>query len=205
MVDMNRGQPPPRTVTSRAPFDGIAALANSTQGALLLAGWAAGEALVVPVVPDVLLCLYLLAAPRRLAVLFTVLLAGALAGTALLFLVASASPGTASSLVLAVPGVTSTMLDSARAVTAAGDPFSIAGIGPGTPLKVYTVAWAGGAGGPLSLAIGVLVNRITRIGPDAVVAAILGLVAPGFVRRHPGLVLILYAVFWLGVYWLYLG
>jgi hypothetical protein len=83
--------------------------------------------------------------------------------------------------------------------------MSIAQLGPGTPLKVYTAAWAAGPATPLALAMGVVLNRITRIVPGLLLAAAAGWLAPGLIRRHDRLVLIAYAAFWIIAYVVYLG
>jgi len=174
-------------------------------GPMLVGLWAFGEAIVLPVVPDVALGLLVLAAPGRAAVLFAALVAGSLAGTAVLYGWVLAAPDAATSMILALPGIDGAMLDGARAAVATGDPFAIALFGPGTPLKVDTFAWATGPASPLALALGVVVNRVTRVGPGLVVVALLGRFAPGLVRRQERLVLVAYATFWVALYALYLS
>jgi len=174
-------------------------------GPMLVGLWAFGEAIVLPVVPDVALGLLVLAAPRRAAILFAALVAGSLAGTAVLYGWVLAAPDAATSMILALPGIDGAMLDGARAAVATGDPFAIALFGPGTPLKVDSLAWATGPASPLALALGVVVNRVTRVGPGLVVVALLGRFAPGLVRRQERLVLVAYATFWVALYALYLS
>ena len=53
-------------------------------------------------------------------------------------------------------------------------------------------------------AAGVVLNRITRIVPGVLLLAIVGRVAPAFLRRHDRLVLIVYAAAYVvgyAVYW----
>jgi hypothetical protein len=76
----------------------------------------------------------------------------------------------------------------------------MATFGFGAPLKVYTYAWAVGSAAPPLLAVGVVLNRITRVGPFVLGCAALGLLAPGWVRRHERLVLAAYAVLWIAIY-----
>jgi hypothetical protein len=92
------------------------------------------------------------------------------------------------------------MLEVARATVASGEPTSLALFGPGTPLKVYTVAWVSGAGSLLGLLVGAVINRLTRIGPALLASVGIGVVAPAWLRRHGRLVLGLYAAFWIGTY-----
>jgi hypothetical protein len=48
--------------------------------------------------------------------------------------------------------------------------------------------------------VGAVMNRITRIGPALVVAAVIGQVAGPWLRRHARLTLGVYAAFWVAVY-----
>lgn len=192
---------------SQAPgtVDRIATFAQRRTGWMLAAAWGLGEAIVLPVVPDVALYLFAAAAPLSTLRLFLAATLGAVAGTAFLYALATADPAAATAIVLAVPGIDARMLADAGAAVATGDPGSMALFGPGIPLKVYTVGWADGAGDVVGLLLGAVLNRVTRIGPGLVVAAALGLAAPTFLRRweRPGL--FLYGLGWLVVYALYFG
>ena len=186
------------------PFVTLERVASAPIGWRLVAVWALAEAIVFPVVPDVLLCLLVLAAPRRVAILFLAVLAGALAGSLILYAFAVVAPEAARSMVLAVPGVRPEMLAQATVRLAGGDPLGMAGFGPGTPLKVDTVAWAMGSGGPVGLALGVVVNRVTRIGPVVLVAFAVGRLAPDALRRWQWPVIAVYVAAWLALYAVYL-
>jgi membrane protein YqaA with SNARE-associated domain len=179
-------------------------LAEGRAGLVLVSVWAFAEAILLPVVPDVVACLLALAVPRRTLALFVALVAGSLAGTALLYALAIADPDAVSSMLLALPGINPDMLRMTQHLVASGDPLSIAQLGPGTPLKVYTVAWAAGPATPLALAVGVILNRITRIAPGLLLAAAAGWLAPAFIRRHDRLILAGYTAFWIVAYALYL-
>ncbi len=163
---------------------------------MLVAAWSFGEAIVLPIVPDVALDLLGLAAPKRAPLLFVVGLVASLAGTLVLFAYAVTQLAGAVGLVLAVPAIDQVMLSDARAAVAGGDPSSLALFGPGTPLKVYTVAWAADGGALPTLLLGAVLNRLTRIGPALLACAGAGAGAPGWLRRHERLVLALYAGFW---------
>jgi membrane protein YqaA with SNARE-associated domain len=186
------------------PFAVLERLAEGRAGLVLVSVWAFAEAILLPVVPDIAACLLALAVPRRTLALFVALVAGSLAGTAVLYALAIADPDAVSSMLLALPGINSDMLRMAQQLVASGDPLSIAQLGPGTPLKVYTVAWAAGPAAPLALAVGVILNRITRIAPGLLLAAAAGWLAPAFIRRHDRLILAGYAAFWIVAYALYL-
>ena len=181
-------------------MDAIERFAGSRWAAALVAVWAFGEAIVLPVVPDVALDLIALAAPRRALRLFAVAVVASLLGSVVLYALASTTPDAARRLVLAVPGIDQPMLDAAAATVAGGVPWSIAQVGPGTPLKVDTLAWAVGPAtfGPFLLAV--VLNRISRILPVLLLAAAAGAVAPDWIRRHERLVVVGYGVAWLALY-----
>ena len=186
-------------------IDRLAAFSETRAAVALVAGWGFGEAIVIPVVPDVALYLLALGAPRRAALLFGTAAVAALAGTFVLCALATLAPAAVQSTVLSVPGVDRAMLDSARAAVASGDPLAMAQIGPGTPLMVYTVAWVLAGGNPVALAAGALLNRVTRIGPGLLVAMAAGYLAPRWIRRHATLVIAVYAAAWIALYSVYLG
>jgi len=185
------------------PFRRLQWIASGRAGLVLVGVWAFAEAIVFPIIPDVAIGFLALVVPRRALALFAALVAGALAGTAVLYLLSLAAPGAVESMLLALPGIDHTMIAAARDTVAAGNPASIALVGPGTPLKVYTLAWATGPATPLALAVGAVLNRITRIGPVLLLLAALGWVAPGFLRRHDRLVLATYAIAYLVLYAIY--
>ena len=178
----------------------IGRLAGSRAAVLLVALWSFAEATVLPVVPDIALDLLAIAAPRRTPLLFAVSIVASLVGTAVLFTFAVSQLPAAQALVLAVPAIDQRMLDAARATVATGDPASLALFGPGTPMKVYTVAWASGSGTPLGLLLGAVLNRLTRIGPALLAATVLGALAPAWLRRHGRFVVAVYVAAWLVVY-----
>jgi membrane protein YqaA with SNARE-associated domain len=184
-------------------MEALARFAASRGAVVLVAAWSFAEAIVLPVVPDVALVLLALAAPRRAAALFAVALLASLVGSLVLFGFATADADGARALVLAVPAVQPAMLDAAVTTVAGGDPWSLAQIGPGTPLKVFTVAWATSPAVLASFVPGVVLNRLTRIGPALVVAVVLGALAPGWIRRHERAVLVAYAAVWALLYAFY--
>jgi hypothetical protein len=177
--------------------------AATRQAAVLVGVWGMAEAIALPVVPDVALYLLVLAAPRQAGRLFAATIAGALVGSAILAGLTMLDPGAARSLMLAIPGISPTMLEAADRTLAGGDLLGFVGIGPGTPVKVYTVAWVLAGGAPLLLPVGVIVNRLTRMGPGVLVTALIGAFAPAFLRRHERVALAIYIVLWILTYVLY--
>jgi hypothetical protein len=165
-----------------------------------MAIWAAAEAVVLPIVPDVGLCLLVLAAPRRTAVLFAAVVMGAIAGTLAMVAFALQAPDAARAMLLSIPAIDPGLLASADQTLARDGVAGFAQLGPGAPLKVYTVEWLAQGGDIAGVLVGTLLNRITRIGPALVVAAVIGQLAGPWLRRHSRATLATYAAFWIFVY-----
>jgi hypothetical protein len=182
------------------PIDRVERFARRPAAVLTMAAWGTAEAIVFPVVPDVGLCLLVLAAPSRTARLFAAVLLGALAGTLLLAAFASLAPDAARAVLLSVPGIDAAMLADADRGLARDGIAGFVQLGPGAPLKVYTVEWLRQGGDIAGLLVGAVMNRITRIGPALAVAAVIGQVAGRWLRRHGRLTLGAYAAFWVAVY-----
>ena len=170
-----------------------------------IGAWAAAEAIVLPVVPDVGLCLLVLAAPRWTLRLFLGVVAGALLGTLLLAALSTVSPRGVESMLLGLPGIDAAMLADADAAVADRGIGAFAQFGPGAPLKVYTDAWMGHGGDAAGLLVGAVLNRLTRIGPAILVAAVLGWRLGGWIRSRERPLLAAYAAFWILVYSVYLA
>ncbi len=182
----------------------LARFANGRAGPLAIFLWALAEAVALPVIPDVLLGLLLLAAPRRFLILFAALCLGSLAGSLLLYGLTMADPEAVRHLLLGLPGINEPMVTAASRTVASGNPSCLLLFGPGTPLKVFTFAWANGAVSPNGFLPAVILNRISRIAPLALAQAGLGTLAPDFLRRHERMVLGLYVAAYVATYALYL-
>jgi hypothetical protein len=178
----------------------VARFARRPAATLTVGIWAAGEAIVFPIVPDVGLCLLVLAAPRRAAVLFVAVVIGAIAGTLVMAAFALQAPDAARAALLAIPAIDPALLASADQALARDGVLGFAQLGPGAPLKVYTVEWLTHGGDIAGLLVGTVLNRITRIGPALIVAAVIGQFAGSWLRRHSQLTLAAYAAFWILVY-----
>jgi membrane protein YqaA with SNARE-associated domain len=191
--------------TGHSLLDDLARFANGRGGPLAVFLWALAEAVALPVIPDVLLGLLLLAAPRRFVILFASLCLGSLAGSLLLYGLTVADPEAVRHLLLGLPGINEPMVRAASGTVASGGPTSLLLFGPGTPLKVFTFAWANGAVSPVGFLPAVIVNRISRIAPLALAQAGLGTLAPAFLRRHERMLLGLYVAAYIATYALYLA
>lgn len=193
------------TATGRSLLDDLSRFANGRGGPLAVFLWALAEAVALPVIPDVLLGLLLLAAPRRFVVLFASLCLGSIAGSLLLYALTMADPEAVRQGLLALPGINQPMVTAASGTVASSSPTCLLLFGPGTPLKVFTFAWANGAISPIGFLPAVILNRVSRIAPLAVAQVALGLVAPDFLRRHERIVLGLYGAAYLATYAVYLA
>ena len=165
----------------------------------VIAAWGFGEGIVLPVVPDVLLYVLAVAAPRRAAPLFAWAVLGAMVGSLVFSAVTLSEPANGRGIVLSVPGVTEQTLKKAEAAVGGGDPLAMVHLGPGIPLKVYTVAWWEGTGTPSGYVVAVVANRLVRIGPGVLLFALIGLLAPAFVRRRERLLIGAYVLFWVAI------
>jgi hypothetical protein len=181
-------------------FERVGLFARRPAAALTMGFWASAEAIVLPIVPDVGLCLLVLAAPRRTLVLFAAVVIGAIAGTLVMAVFAIQAPDTARALLLAIPAIDPELLTSADQALARDGVAGFAQLGPGAPLKVYTVEWLAQGGDIGGLLLGTVLNRLTRIGPALIVASVVGQLADRWLRRHPRATLATYAAFWIVVY-----
>jgi hypothetical protein len=181
-------------------LDLVERIARGHVGAAVLGVWAAAEAVVLPIVPDVGLGILVMTVPSRAARLFAAVLVGALAGTLVLATFASQAPDEARGLVLRIPAIDAAVLADAEADLARDGIAGFAQLGPGPPLKVYTVEWLRRGGDIAGAVVGTILNRITRIGPVLLVAAAIGYVAGPWFRRHARLTLVAYATVWLLFY-----
>jgi hypothetical protein len=184
-------------------IDRLAGLARSPRGLALIFAWAYAEAILLPVVPDVVLLPLVAAAPRATPRLVFGLLVGALVGSAILAGLVLADPDRIRSLIGMLPGIDGSTFPTVQAELAAHGAAAFAAFGPGFPLKVYTTGWVTGGGSPLVLAGAVVLNRLTRIGPGIVVAALVGWFAPGTLRRHARIAVAAYTVGWIALYLVY--
>jgi membrane protein YqaA with SNARE-associated domain len=173
-------------VSTLEPF---AALAASPWILVVLFAWGAGEALVLPVVPDVLIGILAMAAPERSPVLLGAAILGGV-------------------LVLALqPGLGRRGLDAAeRRLRQRGLVGGFAQVGPGLPLKAYVHALAAVAPGesPAKVAALALVNRMTRLVPVTLVFATLHPLAQAS-GWSPALLAAVYATGWIvfyAAYWI---
>jgi hypothetical protein len=181
-------------------FDRLAAFAGRPEAAATMALWAAAEAIILPVVPDVGLGLLVLAVPRRALRLFAAVVAGGIVGTLLLAILATQAPDAVGGMLLGIPGIDAAMIADARADLAHDRILGFAQVGPGAPLKVYTAEWQSLGGDIAGLVVGAILNRLTRIGPALVVTAALGWFLAPWIRRHAAVTLVAYAAFWIVVY-----
>jgi hypothetical protein len=183
-----------------AVFERLEEFAGRPAGVVAMALWGAAEAVALPVVPDVGLCLLGLAAPRQAVRLFAAVVAGAIAGTLVLASVAALAPAAVDGMLLTLPGIDRSIVSEARAHLERDGVLGFAQFGPGPPLKVYTSEWLALGGDFPGLVVGSILNRLTRVGSVVLVAAAAGLLLGSLMRRHAGVTLAAYATSWIVVY-----
>lgn len=184
-------------------IDAAGRFAAGRRAAPFLAAWAAVEAIVLPIVPDVGLALLVLARPGRGLALFGAVVAGAVLGSLAMWGFASSDPAAIERLLLAVPGIDAAMLGDVDRRIANDGLAAFGQVGPGAPLKAWTAGWAEAGGGVLEAAVGAGFNRVTRIGPVVAAAWLAGHVAGPWLDRHGTLVVAAYAAAWIAVYALF--
>jgi hypothetical protein len=186
-------------VVDRRPsgmIEALERLAGRWWTRVLVALWGFSESIFLPLVPDVLLLPLAAAAPRRALSMFGWTLVGALAGSLVLSAVTLSDRETGRGIVLGVPGIHAQMVESAEADVRGGDPLAMVHLGPGTPLKVYTISWWEGDGSPGGYVAGVIANRLVRMGTVVALFAIVGWLAAAWIRRRPWLAVAAYLLFW---------
>lgn len=148
----------------------FAEFADSPEALVVVFLWAVLEATVLPVVPDVLMGLLLLASPWRIVPLLASAVAGGLLGGLGWWRTLHARPEAAQRILLAQPGLGSAGLREAEErIDRLGPARGFAQVGPGLPLKAYLAALAtrepdASAGRVAGL---IVLNRLTRLGPVA--------------------------------------
>lgn len=183
-----------------------AAFATSWLAIALIGWWAFGEAIALPIIPDVALGILLLSAPHQMPVLSAVAIVGGVAGALVLWFLIRHRPATVKRVIAAQPGLGPPGLEEARDRLAQRGPLAgfAARLGPGLPLKAYTYALAEiapqtGYGRVCGYA---LINRLTRLLPPAIVFALAApLVAD--VAQSPLLFGAIYAAAWTVFYLVY--
>jgi hypothetical protein len=165
-----------------------------------MAIWAAAEAVALPVVPDVGLCLLVLAAPRQSARLFAAVVGGAVVGTLVLASLTSLAPDAVRAVLLALPGIDGSLLLEANRQLERDGVLGFTQFGVGPPLKVYSTEWLSLGGEVPGLVVGAILNRLTRIGPVVLVASAAGWFLAAGIQRNAAATFAAYAAFWIGVY-----
>jgi membrane protein YqaA with SNARE-associated domain len=168
--------------------------------------WGFAEATLFFIVPDVLLGAVALFAPRAAPRVLAYTLAGALAGGALTYGVASQLQPSRSEVVLdGVPTVNDSAIHRVEREMREEGPRSIV-YGPlrmGTPYKLYARAAAVEDESFSSFFLWSIPGRLERMLPVTLLAALVGFLACGRIACRPRAVLASYGVLWLAVYVVY--
>jgi membrane protein YqaA with SNARE-associated domain len=168
--------------------------------------WGFAEATVFFIVPDVLLGAVALFAPRAAPRLLAFTLAGALAGGALTYGVASElGPSRSEAVLDGIPTVKDTAIHRVEREMRDDGPRSIV-YGPlrmGTPFKLYARAAAVEKEAFSSFFLWSIPGRLERMLPVTLVAVLVGFLGRGWIARRPRAVLASYGALWLAVYVVY--
>jgi membrane protein YqaA with SNARE-associated domain len=165
------------------PIEPFATLAATPLVLLLLVAWGVGEAVVLPIVPDVLIGLLVLAAPGQTAPLLGAAVAGGVGGALIDWWLLRRHPALVARILMTQPALGRPGLDAAeQRLRDRGLGVGFSQVGPGLPLKAYLHALGAVApdSGVRRVAALTFVNRVARLGPPALVFAALHPLAVGW-------------------------
>ena len=166
----------PEPTWSSLPIEPFASLAAEPLIVVLVVGWGVAEALFLPIVPDVLIGLLVLAAPWSIGPLLGAAVAGGVAGSLVGWWLLRREPDIARRALEIQPALGRPGLDAAAdRLRRRGLLAGFAQVGPGLPLKAYLHALrviAPATRGAVVAGLA-LVNRVARLGPPALAFAAL--------------------------------
>ena len=168
----------------------------------ILALWGFGEAVALPVVPDVLLGLLALATPAALGLPLAAAIAGGVIGAVILARLRRHAARLTDRIIALQPGLGARgMSEAHRRISGVGAVRAFAQVGPGLPLKAYVVTLIDiePATTPSRLGGLALLNRVTRIVPVVVAFGGVGLVAR-LAGASPSSATAAYVLGWIGFY-----
>ncbi len=164
--------------------------------------WGLGEAVVLPIVPDVLLGVMALATPAALGLPLVAAVVGAVIGALVLTDLWRDRPALVARLIALQPGLGPHGMTQAQGrIERDGAVRGFAQVGPGLPLKAYVVALLDLRGDPGWRAISrlTLVNRVTRLVPVVAGFALVGILARA-AGLSPSAAVPIYVVGWTTFY-----
>jgi membrane protein YqaA with SNARE-associated domain len=179
----------------------VTAFCLSAKAAWFAFLWGLAEATLFFLVPDILLGFLALFNWRRALLATSLTVAGALVGGAIMFGLGANDPQAMDRVLTSIPLIDQEMVDSVDDATGSTGVSALTR-GPlqGIPYKIYAVQ-AGRHGLPIYLFLLVtIVARLMRFLPVVLASAAAGSIFREFIRRHTGLVIGGYLLFWLGVY-----
>lgn len=172
----------------------LAAFAGTSVALLVMAAWAFGEALVLPLLPEFALAILAVAAPRRAVRLALAAAAGSLAGGALMY--ALAAHGVSPPAPLTTPrmhAVAAQQVSDTGAAALRQQPMS------GVPYKVYGQAAGRAQVGLPAFVLAAAPARALRILAVSGLAGVLGAVMRRWRRWYPTYLILFVAVFAAGL------
>lgn len=196
----------PARPAGEAPPRWLAWMLGARRAELIGFLWGVAEASLFFVVPDVWTGWIAIVAPRRAISVFLVTTLGAVLGALLLFLVAPWATDTLVAWFALVPGLLPGDLATAREQLATQGivAFTASPLG-GIPLKLYAFGAGLDGVGALPLVVGVVLNRLVRVGGFTLLMGIAGALGRPLVRRRPGFVAVVYVAGWClfyGTFWI---
>ena len=169
--------------------------------AWLAFAWGLAEALIFFVVPDVIVGAAALGRLRRGLLAVVAATVGALLGGTLLFLAVPKIGPAIFDVYDHLPGISPGMIESVRSqVEARGASALAGGTLEGAPYKLYVSALALEGASLPSLLLWTLPNRLVRILPAALLAALFGAALRRFWRLSSKAILGLYLLGWVAIY-----
>jgi hypothetical protein len=174
----------------------------SSRHALWLgAGWAAAEAALFFIVPDVWLGFVALYAPRRMPRTLMAIIIGAALGAIALYLATLVVGDGLSNVITAIPGIDQADLQQARTELAEqGAVAFLHGILVALPLKLYVHASALLGVGLGDVVVFTVINRIERLLVFGLLMACVGWLGRPVIARWPLAAAFLYALAWVTFY-----
>jgi membrane protein YqaA with SNARE-associated domain len=195
-----------RTNETKFDYEGLRDRAASRTAAGVGFLWGFAEATLFFIVPDVLLGAVALFAPRAAPRLLACTLAGALAGGAVTYGVASElTPSRSAAVLDRVPTVNKKAIRRVEGEMRDDGPRSVV-YGPlrmGTPYKLYARAAAVEDEPFGGFFLWSIPGRLERMLPVTLLAGLVGFLARGWIARRPRPVLVSYGTLWLCVYVVY--
>ncbi len=184
----------------------LAPVRSKRAAALIGFWWGFAEGIAFFIVPDVYIYFLVLFEPRRSirAWLFAIL--GGLTAVTFSYIIYTYTSFPIAGFLAHIPGIHKNLITQTVSQVSHGLPYNILlpnGIIP--PLKVYAFAAFSAHLPLLSVLLWTVFNRIVRVAPGVLLAALIKFIFRSSFQRYPDRWLVLYAFAWTAFYILYIG